>query len=41
LLVSCAPDRVSEVLNIFHTTGFSQAGVVGQVQAGLGLKITG
>jgi selenide, water dikinase len=41
LLVSCAPDRVSEVLNIFHTAGFSQAGVVGQVQAGTGLKIRG
>ena len=39
LLVSCAPERVSEVLNIFHTAGFSQAGVVGQVQSGAGLKI--
>jgi selenide,water dikinase len=39
LLVSCAPDCVSEVLSIFQKAGFSQAGVVGQVQTGAGLKI--
>jgi selenide,water dikinase len=41
LLVSCAPERVTDVLNIFHTSGFSQASVVGLVQAGAGLKIRG
>jgi selenide,water dikinase len=39
LLVSCAPECVADVRNIFHASGFSQAGVVGQVQTGAGLKI--
>jgi selenide,water dikinase len=41
LLVSCAPECALEVLNIFHAAGFSQASVIGEVQAGTGLKIKG
>ena len=39
LLVSCAPECTNEVLSLLRTAGFSQAGVIGHVQAGAGLSI--
>jgi selenide,water dikinase len=39
LLVTCAPERVQEVLNIFHAEGFAQAAVIGAMQAGSGLHV--
>ena len=39
LLVTCAPDCVQEVLDIFHAQGFAQATVIGSVQAGSGLHV--
>jgi selenide,water dikinase len=39
LLVTCAPDYVPEVLDIFHTQGFAHATVIGSVQAGSGLLV--
>jgi selenide,water dikinase len=34
LLVACAPEAVSEVLDCFHAAGFSRAAVIGDVEAG-------
>lgn len=34
LLVSCTPDTVAQVLEIFHRHGFAHAAVVGHMQAG-------
>jgi len=34
LLVSCAPEAVDEVLEIFHRDGFDQAAVIGSVRPG-------
>ncbi len=34
LLVSCAPDAAHAVLAAFHADGFSQAAIIGQLQAG-------
>ncbi len=33
LLVSCSPESAPEVLSLFHASGFSQASVIGHVQA--------
>ena len=41
LLVSCAPESASQVLQIFQQSGFAQASVVGHIQTGQGLKIAG
>ena len=41
LLVSCAPESASQVLQIFQQSGFAQACVVGHIQTGQGLKIAG
>ena len=40
LLVTCAPNSVEEVLQIFHATGFETAAVIGQIRSGEGLKIS-
>jgi selenide,water dikinase len=34
LLVSCAPDAVTEVLSIFLQQGFTHVSVIGEVRAG-------
>ena len=34
LLVSCSPDVVSEVMEIFRSEGFQRAAVIGEVAAG-------
>ena len=34
LLVACAPERVSEVLALFHANGFARASVIGAMAAG-------
>ena len=34
LLVACAPESVSEVLDCFHADGFDRAAVIGEVEAG-------
>ncbi|MBS4017248.1 MAG: selenide, water dikinase SelD [Dechloromonas sp.] len=39
LLVSCAPDCVDAVLDIFRADGFSEARVIGQMRAGSGVSI--
>lgn len=36
LLVACAPDAVAQVLNIFHSEGFAQAAVIGELIEGQG-----
>ncbi|NYT59954.1 selenide, water dikinase SelD [Alcaligenaceae bacterium] len=36
LLVACAPDTVAQVLNIFHSEGFAQAEVIGELTEGPG-----
>ncbi len=41
LLVSCAPDAVAEVLQVFKEGGFDQAAVIGRIEAGApGLRVT-
>ena len=35
LLVSCAPERVEEVLGVFRSEGFGHAAVIGSIQTGL------
>jgi selenide,water dikinase len=40
LLITCAPNSVEEVLQIFHATGFETAAVIGQIRSGEGLKIS-
>ncbi|MEY4591726.1 MAG: selenophosphate synthetase [Pseudomonadota bacterium] len=40
LLVSCAPDIVSAVLGCFHSQGFEQACVMGEMVEGRGLVVT-
>mgnify|MGYP003493311672 CR=1 FL=1 len=35
LLVACAPESVSEVLDCFHADGFERAAVIGEVEAGV------
>lgn len=39
LLVSCRPDTVDQVLEIFHTQGFADAAVVGEVADGQGVCV--
>ena len=39
LLVSCSADVAAQVLMIFHTQGFSDAAVIGEVKAGLGVSV--
>ena len=39
LLVSCSPDVVAQVLDIFHTQGFAEAAVVGEVREGTGVSV--
>ncbi len=39
LLVSCSPDVVAQVLEIFHTQGFTEAAVVGEVRTGSGVEV--
>ncbi|MEK6211917.1 MAG: selenide, water dikinase SelD [Pseudomonadota bacterium] len=34
LLVTCAPDAVRQVLDIFHDEGFDRAAVIGEIRAG-------
>ncbi|AEC20896.1 selenide,water dikinase [Pusillimonas sp. T7-7] len=34
LLVACAPDAVTQVLDTFHSEGFAQAAVIGELTAG-------
>jgi selenide,water dikinase len=34
LLVACAPDRVAEILALFHADGFAHASVIGAMTAG-------
>ncbi|GAA3997715.1 selenide, water dikinase SelD [Comamonas faecalis] len=41
LLVSCSPDSVEQVLEVFAREGFADAAVVGRVQAGDGLQVVG
>jgi selenide,water dikinase len=40
LLITCAPNSVEKVLQIFHATGFETAAVIGQIRSGEGLKIS-
>lgn len=40
LLVTCAPESVDDVLQIFRTSGFENAAVIGQMRIGEGLKIS-
>ena len=40
LLITCAPNSVEEVLQIFHATGFETAAVIGQIRSGEGLEIS-
>ena len=39
LLVSCSPDVAAQVLEIFHTQGFAEAAVVGEVRDGQGVSV--
>jgi selenide,water dikinase len=39
LLVSCAPEMATQVLQLFHQTGFEQATVIGSVVNGKGLCV--
>jgi selenide,water dikinase len=39
LLVSCSAASAAEVLAIFHTQGFSEAAVIGEVAAGQGMAV--
>ncbi len=39
LLVSCAPAQVEQVLALFQAQGFSQAAVIGRMEAGAGLAV--
>ncbi|MBD3767053.1 MAG: selenide, water dikinase SelD [Gammaproteobacteria bacterium] len=41
LLVSCAPSVATSVLETFHEAGFSQAGVIGQLVEGSGIRVSG
>ncbi|MNW17826.1 Selenide, water dikinase [compost metagenome] len=34
LLVSCAPEAAARVLDLFHSQGFAQATVIGEMTAG-------
>src|SRR5690606_35548486 len=34
LLVACAPEAVAQVLDTFHSQGFAQASVIGELAAG-------
>jgi selenide,water dikinase len=34
LLVACAPDRVGEILSLFHAEGFAQVQVIGEMTSG-------
>jgi len=34
LLVTCAPDAVRQVLDIFHDEGFGSAAVIGEIHTG-------
>ena len=40
LLITCAPNSVEKVLQIFHATGFETAAVIGKIRSGEGLKIS-
>ena len=40
LLVSCTPDSVSQVLDVFRRHGFGQAAVIGQAQAQGAARLT-
>ena len=40
LLITCAPNSVEKVLQIFHATGFETAAVIGQIRSGEGLEIS-
>ncbi|MGQ0577971.1 MAG: selenide, water dikinase SelD, partial [Betaproteobacteria bacterium] len=35
LLVTCAPDAVERVLDVFHSEGFGSAAVIGEIRAGV------
>jgi len=39
LLVSCRPDLARQVLEIFHTQGFADAAVIGEVAQGSGVSV--
>ena len=39
LLVSCSAESAAQVLAIFHTQGFSDAAVIGEVTEGQGLRV--
>jgi selenide,water dikinase len=39
LLVSCSPDLANQVLEIFHTQGFADAAVIGEVAQGSGVSV--
>ena len=39
LLVSCSPDMAAQVLEIFHTQGFPEATVIGEVAVGQGVSV--
>jgi selenide, water dikinase len=40
LLVACSADSAAEVLKIFRSQGFGEAAVIGEVVAGVGLRVT-
>ena len=40
LLITCAPNSVEKVLQIFHATGFETVAVIGKIRSGEGLKIS-
>jgi len=39
LLVSCSPDVAAQVLEIFHSQGFPEAAMVGEVRPGSGVSV--
>jgi len=39
LLVSCSPDSVDAVLDIFHADGFGEARVIGEMRVGNGVRV--
>ena len=39
LLVTCAPEAVDQVLACFHSQGFADARVIGQMTAGRGVEV--
>ena len=39
LLVSCSPDVAAHLLEIFHSQGFAEAAVVGEIREGSGVSV--